>query len=205
METSPTIKEIASALKKFQSEVKAVTKDGNNPHFKSKFATLENIIETIRKPLSDNELSFSQMPTGENELATIIMHTSGEWIRATAKMDLAKRDPQGQGSGITYMRRYALGAALGLATEEDDDGNQASTRPATKPVQAAKPSTKMTKAVDPKKTKIASLVKKLDGAKFEIKDLVKRVKQLTDLDVEPKNFDTIIARLEAVIDERNSK
>lgn len=204
METSPTIGEIAKALTKFQSEVQVVKKDGENPHFKSKFATLENIIETIRKPLAENKLSFVQMPTGDNELATIIMHESGEYIRSTAKMELAKHDPQGQGSGITYMRRYALAAALGLATEEDDDGNQASNAPAGK-TQPARPVAKPTKAVDPRKTKIASLVKKLDGAKFDVTTLVKRVKQLTDLDVAPDNFDKIIARLEAVIDERNSK
>src|SRR4051812_30083449 len=110
MDTSSTVAEIAKALNKFQKDVPKVAKDGTNPHFKSKFATLENLIETIRKPLADNGLSFSQMPTGENELTTIILHSSGEWLRSTAKMELAKHDPQGQGSAITYMRRYALSA-----------------------------------------------------------------------------------------------
>jgi hypothetical protein len=66
-----------------------------------------------------------QIPDG-NGLTTIIMHDSGEWIRATATLTLDKQTPQGQGSAITYMRRYALSAALGIATEDDDGGNEAS-------------------------------------------------------------------------------
>lgn len=110
----------------FQGEVSAVTKDGNNPYFKSKYATLENIIDTIRLPLQKNGLSFSQFPTGENELVTILMHSSGEYLQSTVKMAPKDNTPQGQGSAITYMRRYALSAILGIATEEDDDGNGAS-------------------------------------------------------------------------------
>lgn len=129
METSQTIGELAAALAKFQGEVDNVKKDGKNPFFKSKYATLENVIATIRGPLKDNDLSFSQFPTGENELATILMHKSGEYIKATAKMNPKDNSPQSQGSAITYLRRYALSAILGIATEDDDDGNAASSTP----------------------------------------------------------------------------
>lgn len=130
METSQTIGELAAALAKFQGEVESVKKDGSNPFFKSKYATLENVIATIRGPLKDNDLSFSQFPTGENELATILMHKSGEYIKATSKMNPKDNSPQSQGSAITYLRRYALSAVLGIATEDDDDGNAASKAPA---------------------------------------------------------------------------
>jgi len=126
MEKSTTIIEIAKALAKFQGEVKSVKKDGNNPFFKSKYATLENVIETAREALTKSGLSFSQFPCGENELTTILMHESGEFLQSTVKMSPKDNTPQGQGSAITYMRRYALSAILGLATEEDDDGNSAS-------------------------------------------------------------------------------
>lgn len=126
MEKSQSIKELATALTKFQSEVNAVTKDGSNPFFKSKYATLENTIETVRDPLQKYGLSFAQFPSGENELVTILMHTSGEYLQSTVKMTPKDNTPQGQGSAITYMRRYALSAILGIATEEDDDGNSAS-------------------------------------------------------------------------------
>lgn len=125
METSPEIGKIAGALNKFQAIVPSVTKDSTNPYFKSKYATLENVINTITPSLEVNGLSFSQFPDGKS-LTTIIMHSSGEWIKASAELLLSKQDPQGQGSAITYMRRYALCGALGLATEEDDDGNAAS-------------------------------------------------------------------------------
>lgn len=125
MERSQTIAELAKALAKFQSQVAAVKKDASNPFFKSKYATLENIIETIRKPLEDSGLSFSQFPSGDNELVTILMHISGEFLQSTAKMTPKDQTPQSQGSAITYLRRYALSAILGIATEEDDDGNQA--------------------------------------------------------------------------------
>lgn len=126
MEKSTTITEIAKALANFQGKVATIKKDGENPFFKSKYATLENVIETIRKPLSEAGLSFAQFPCGENELTTIIMHISGEYLQSTVKINPKDNTPQSQGSAITYMRRYALSAVLGLATEEDDDGNEAS-------------------------------------------------------------------------------
>jgi hypothetical protein len=121
MEKSDSIKEIAKALLAFQSEVENVKKDGNNPYFKSKYATLENILDTIKPTLAKCGLSFSQFPDGDG-LTTILMHTSGEFLKANTKMTLRDQTPQGQGSAITYMRRYALSAVLGIATEEDDDG-----------------------------------------------------------------------------------
>ena len=54
------------------------------------------------------------------------MHTSGQWIAERFYMKPIKADPQAYGSVITYQRRYALSAILGLNTDEDDDGNKAS-------------------------------------------------------------------------------
>jgi hypothetical protein len=126
MEKSEPIIELSKALAKFQAEVKAVPKNGLNPYFKSKYATLEDVITTIKEPLSKNGLSFSQFPTGDNELSTILMHESGQYLKATCKINPKDNTPQGVGSAITYMRRYAISAILGLATDEDDDGNAAS-------------------------------------------------------------------------------
>ena len=128
MQKSESIKELALALSKFQKAVGAVTKDSINPHFKSKYASLDSIWESIRPKLEFYGLSVSQFPSGDNELTTIVMHSSGEWIADTARMNVDKPTPQGQGSAITYMRRYALSGALGLSTEEDDDGNAAETK-----------------------------------------------------------------------------
>ncbi len=140
METSPEIEKIAKALWMFQGQVAGITKDSTNPFFHSKYASFDNIVATIKPSLEAAHLSFSQMPDGDG-LTTIVMHDSGQWIKATAKLTPKDQTPQGQGSAITYMRRYALSAALGLATEEDDDGNG--------PVASKKaPTTKASKKTD---------------------------------------------------------
>ena len=114
MEKSESIKELATALCKFQGAVEKVRKSETNPFFKSKYADLSSILDVIRIPLSENGLSFVQFPKDKNGLETMLMHTSGEWMSATYEMKPTKDDPQGLGSAITYQRRYALGAILGL-------------------------------------------------------------------------------------------
>lgn len=132
MNKSDTIKEIAAAMLRFQSEVNTVIKAATNPFFKSKYADLPQILETIKEPLKNAGLSFMQFPKGVNELETIIMHTSGEWMSETYTMNPVKNDPQAFGSVITYQRRYALVSILGLNTDEDDDGNAATHKEPTK-------------------------------------------------------------------------
>lgn len=126
MNQSTSIKEIAKALVTFHVKVGTITKDASNPFFKSKYASLSNILEAINEPLSESGLSIAQFPTGQNGLTTILMHSSGEWMSAEYEMKPVKDDPQGRGSSITYQRRYALAAILSLNIDEDDDANQAS-------------------------------------------------------------------------------
>ncbi len=140
MKKTESIEELAKALVKFHAEVPAITKDADNPFFKSKYASLGNIISTIAKPLSENGLAVTQFPANEDELTTILMHTSGQYLQATVKITPKDKTPQGIGSAITYMRRYALSAVLGLSTDEDDDGN-AATQPKTQ-ARAAAPTKK---------------------------------------------------------------
>jgi len=137
METSTSIKEIATALCKFQGEVEKIKKTETNPFFKSKYADLSAILDVIRQPLSQNGLSFVQFPEASHGLCSMLMHTSGEWMRGTYDMTPTKSDPQGLGSAITYQRRYALGAILGLNIDNDDDANAASATP-KQPEQKAK-------------------------------------------------------------------
>ena len=125
MNKSESIKELATALCKFHQQVGKIKKEAKNPYFKSNYASLPNILDAIQEPLSDCGLSFVQFPTDENILSTTLMHVSGEWMEASYKMKPTKADPQALGSAITYQRRYALCAILGLNTD-DDDGNNAS-------------------------------------------------------------------------------
>jgi hypothetical protein len=122
METSNEVGKIARALKAFQKDMKPIARDAKANY--GRYASLGNILKEIKEPLVDNGLSFTQMVEGDN-LTTMIMHESGEWLRATGALKLDKQTAQGQGSAITYARRYQLGAALGLDTDEDDDGAEA--------------------------------------------------------------------------------
>jgi hypothetical protein len=132
---SESVKEIATALSSFQGKMTAVKKDSTNPFYKSKYASLDTIWETIRKPLLENGLSVAQtmdVEDGNSVLETTLYHTSGEWISGTQLVNPVKNDPQGLGSAITYARRYSLSAILGLVSDDDDDANTA-TKPETKP------------------------------------------------------------------------
>lgn len=127
MNKSESIKALSGALATFHEKMQPIKKESDNPFFKSKYASLDTILGEIAGPLKEAGLSFAQFPSGESGLSTILMHAaSGEWLEDTFSIPLAKQDPQGAGSALTYMRRYALGAVLGLATETDDDANVAS-------------------------------------------------------------------------------
>jgi len=134
MKTSDSISKISAAIVKAQGELNAVSKDGNNPHFRSRYATLQNIVESTRDTLRKHGLAVVQT-FGETDgtyinLITTLLHESGEYISGTFTMRPSKADPQGLGSATTYARRYALSAVLGIVADEDDDGN-ASSRPVT--------------------------------------------------------------------------
>jgi hypothetical protein len=126
MEKSNEIKNLATALCLFQGAVETIRKNETNPFFKSKYASLADILNVIRQPLAAYGLSFVQFPKGKYGLETILMHSSGEWLSESYEMEPSKHDPQGAGSVITYQRRYALGAVLGLNIDIDDDANGAS-------------------------------------------------------------------------------
>lgn len=128
---SNEISELAKALNAFQSEVVTVGKSAANPFFKSKYAPLDDIMLAAQPVLTKHGLAVMQLPdnlNGAPALTTIVMHTSGQSQSATVPLILAKEDPQGVGSAITYMRRYGYAAALGIVIDEDDDGNRATPR-----------------------------------------------------------------------------
>lgn len=128
MEMSTDIKDLASALAKAQGEMRNAAKSSDNPFFKSKYADLAECLNVVREPLAKNGLSVVQANEGiiDGKLAvtTLLMHSSGQYIRVTSSYPIQKNDVQGFGSTLTYARRYGLAAALGLA-QEDDDGNAA--------------------------------------------------------------------------------
>lgn len=129
---SEQVNELAAALAKAQGQLEGAKKSSNNPFFKSKYADLAECWNTCREALTANEISVIQMPEEINEngrlnITTMLAHSSGQYISSTLTMTVTKLDPQAIGSAITYGRRYALAAMVGLA-QEDDDGEKAMAR-----------------------------------------------------------------------------
>ena len=138
MNKSESITKLASALCKVQSEIVDATKDKSGDRGKYKYADLGQLLNLIRPVITKYGLSVSQFPCEavDNEsvaVETILMHESGEWISNKFSMKLHRivtkdgRDvtnaPQAAGSVITYARRYALAAVIGI-TQEDDDAQE---------------------------------------------------------------------------------
>jgi hypothetical protein len=119
---------INEAMLGFHGEMTAVTRDGKNPHFNSKYATIDNILISARSLLHKHDLFITQtFQIIENQLIlqTAIKHISGEEIFSNLPITRLDND-QKFGSRLTYYRRYTLAAILGIATEEDDDANSTS-------------------------------------------------------------------------------
>ena len=131
MQKSESIIELSKALASFQKEVKQPMKDADNPFFKSKYVPLESVVEAITACAPKHGLSFLQYPCNNEDgrigIATVITHESGEYMEFDPVFMRPEKDtPQGLGSVLTYLRRYALSAIFGITSDQDDDGNQAS-------------------------------------------------------------------------------
>lgn len=138
MKTSEQTDLISAALVAMHAAIENVKADAENPHFRSKYIDLTSVRMAIKEPLHKNGLAIIQLPTtvdGHLGLTTRIIHKSGQWIEDTCQFLIDKPTMQGLGSAITYMKRYALGAATGIA-EADDDGNEATKYPKS-PIKAA--------------------------------------------------------------------
>ena len=125
---------IATAFVKAQREFSPVLRTAVNPHFKSKFAKLENCVEAVLGALNNNGIALIQKSydcDGGIMIETVFLHESGETLETgILRFPIAKNDPQGAMACLTYARRGSLMAACGISPE-DDDGNVASNRPET--------------------------------------------------------------------------
>jgi hypothetical protein len=146
MQKSEQIDQLAIALAKVQATMGTAVKDSDNPFFRSKYADLTSVWDAFSGPLAANGLSITQVgedaPPGHIALTTMLIHSSGQWIAGTLTTKLVKDDPQGYGSGMTYLRRYGVAAIVGVRTEDDDGAAASDTvvkteKEFTKPVSAA--------------------------------------------------------------------
>ena len=122
------INELAKALSIAQGAFQNPLKDGKNPHFNSRYATLDALQDATRSVLSQNGLCVTQLPQPGPEgweLHTMLIHTSGQSITSRLPLMAFSKGAQAAGSEITYMRRYAYASILNITAEEDDDANGA--------------------------------------------------------------------------------
>ena len=128
MTTSETLTKLAPALLAAQKTIGNAKKQATNPHYKTKYANLESVIEATKDALNEQGIviiqTVSQVYSGVINVVTRLMHESGEYIEDIASAPLTKQDAQGVGSAVTYLRRYSL-AAICSITQEDDDGESA--------------------------------------------------------------------------------
>lgn len=186
METSEQINELAAALAKAQGQIKGAAKDSTNPHFKSSYADLASVWEACRSALTENGIAVIQTPhtddAGNCHVVTMLTHASGQYVRDSFSLPPTKADPQGYGSAITYMRRYALAAIVGVAPE-DDDGNAASGGQGS-----GKPAPRQTRQAAPAQAEEPVHVR-------EAKDILAKAAGITDPDEFTAFFDGVQPRL----------
>ncbi len=139
---SDQINEIAAALAKAQAEfgTPKKTKTADAGKYTYTYADLQDIYDSVRKPLADNGLAVTHLCqefAGQVELVTMLTHSSGQWFKSIYPVRAKTDSPQNFGSAMTYAKRYSVSALLGIASEEDDDGAAAETSaPIEKPTPA---------------------------------------------------------------------
>lgn len=124
-------KALYKALSLFRKNIKQPVKDGENPCFESSYVTLEGVIKTVDEAMNGTGLSFVQEVATINGLPSVrttLTHEDGgtmttEWL---SLLPGQKATPQDIGSLITYAKRYQLAGFMGISSDVDDDGNQAS-------------------------------------------------------------------------------
>lgn len=131
---SRDIDQLGIALAKAQGEFNVAYKGSNNPFFKSKYADFESIVTASRAALSKNGLSVIQAPfifteDGNSYLITILLHSSGQWIKSIARHNPPKSDVQSLSSYNTYLKRMCYTSLVGVVTSDEDDDGEAAVAP----------------------------------------------------------------------------
>jgi hypothetical protein len=159
MRTSDAINEISTALAKVQGEVSNPVFNKTNPHFKSSYADLSSVLNAVRPYLSKNGISLMQMTNLEESglvLYTRLVHSSGQWIESVYPVTASGKH-QEIAAALTYAKRLSLSAIVGVAGEDDDDGNAAN-NVEVKAKAAPKPKVEASKLTEEENAKITSFI-----------------------------------------------
>ena len=174
--SSPEVKELARALIEVQKEMNPATKDSTNPFCKNRYASINSVFEACRAALLKHNVWLCQMPIpappeyGINHIALLTKLThadSQQWQASLIVVPLPKPDCQGLGSALTYARRYALTAMLGITTEDDDGEAAKVDTPAKIQPKGLKHAEQNQAQTDDDKQTLNSLPK-LDGIDYEM-------------------------------------
>ena len=122
------MKTIASKLLNVQGSITGIRKSKTNPHFKSQYFDINQMLEQVLPVLQDNGLVLTQPIKDGNVYSIITDVESGEFVDSCLPLP-QESNPQKLGSAITYYRRYTLQSLLSLQAE-DDDANLASSKTA---------------------------------------------------------------------------
>lgn len=170
---SKDITELAQAMLRVQEQLRPAIKDRTNDFTHSRYATLTSVMDACRDALHANGIWLTQYPipveSGCLGLMTKVTHAeSGQWQAGLSVVPLPKQDPQGMGIAMTYTRRYALSAMLGIVTEDDTDGEFVEMKPESrsKPQPAPPPQTQ-NQAFTPSKDVRFPMLPELDGVWYE--------------------------------------
>lgn len=150
MNHSENLDKIAPALVALQADLRPVSKGAENPFFKSRYTPLPDVSAALQPLLAKNNLALTVFPAiveGSNGLRFVLMHSSGQYISGEWLLTPSKKDPQGEGSDTTYKRRYGLMAITGLVSDEDDDGNTASSQSPASSAELGKVKDRLRKAI----------------------------------------------------------
>lgn len=199
MKKSESIAELSKALVLAQKAMKPALKEATNPFFKSKYADLQSIWESIREPFTENGLSVVQTSSYENGtlvLETMLLHTSGEWISGEFPVIPQKSDPQSLGSCVSYIRRYSLAAMCGVVTS-DDDAEAAMDRSETKrddfsPV----PKTQNYIITEPQAKRLFAIAKSKNWTNEGVKELLEKYGYTSTSQIKFSDYEKIIADIE---------
>ncbi len=193
---------LAAALVKFQGSISNVekTQEAGTGSYAYTYADLGAIWDAIRKPLTEAELAVTQFLQTRDDrhwIDTTVWHTSGQRITSSLELPLEGKKPQDAGSLITYYKRYTLGAALGIATEEDDDGKAVATQaPATK---AKAPAHKKSGPSDEQLDAITDLAKRLKMTPDNTRKAIGAVKTAADADTLIDAMQTKVEKLDEAV------
>jgi hypothetical protein len=204
IERSTQIGALMMALARAQARMGNPVRDSTNPHFRTSYPSLAAVRDAVMPPLSAEGIAVLQLPCPPVEgwagITTGLWHgPSGQYLCATLRLPVAKSDPQGYGSALTYARRYALLAMLNVAGEDEDAEAGRSDTGTRRPTAGAKPGPVATSDAPVLRQEIARILAQLGFQGGSRAEYEAEVLRRTGLTLVAENFAAILAALQTAL------